>query len=277
MRSLVLLGMSSVLLSNPFFAQDASPRTAVAARYAEAIADLSNQLRWHDAAGEKRYHENSVKATQELLRNVDGFVSVAIPASATAEQAKAALDSLLGRKEGDVMQDVAFSVDLPVGSFLIVGAELLRGGPAITEDAMSFRAYRRAEKLSFVGQIDDLRSGTGDPSLAYLHALALPNSPVAGEFWFLAWAAVPPRSPYTIALRLFAFDGHAFRTVWSSPDFIARPLFGDAVGEAVTLAPDGGFVLHTVPVFDAPRALNEQYVLLPGGPRKVAQFETNIE
>lgn len=249
-------------------AQQAEAQTDHAAR----IKALSEQLRWHDEAGQSQYEGVKDAVTRSLFSEIDGYISDAFQASsATAEQVRAGVDALLGRKEGDDLHDVAFLADLPGGNFLIVGIELWRGGTAINEDAMSFRAYKKSEgKFVYVASIDALTGaaeGGSDTTLVDLNAEPLKAPPVGGEFWFIAWADVPPLSPYKVTMRLYAFDGKSFRTVWAPAIIIS-----DDTNTAVQLTPDGrGFVVNQMPDWQSQIILHKRYSLAANGPREVSE------
>jgi hypothetical protein len=78
-------------------------------------------------------------------------------------------------------------------------------------------------------------------------------------------------SPPTVTTRLFGFDGEKFRTVWTTDHF-----FSPYIDRAVQLTPDGGFTLSTMPDFKRNIVLNEQYAVTADGPRKVAEWETEV-
>jgi hypothetical protein len=243
--------------------------------HVEKVKTLSEQLRWHDEAGQEKYAATKDEVTRQVLNEIDAFVSDSFqPSSATAELVRAGLDALLGHKSGDVIHDLAFSVDLPRGHFLIAGIELSRGGDAIADDAISFRAYKAVgNRLVFAANTDNF----SDSSLVDLHAEALSDLPAVGEFWFMAMAEVPPQSPPTVAMRLYAFDGEKFRTIWKPRNIIAADV--DKAIEVTT----GGFVVDSLfdPTGGAAHSpsvvIHEQYVLTAGEPEKVAEWRTGIQ
>jgi len=123
------------------------------------------------------------------------------------------LDAALGYADGDLRQSVAFFVDLAGDSFLVVGVEISRGGPAIPEDAISFRAYKASEnKFALVAHTNVWNVGVG------LHAVTLPSAPTKNELWFFASAAVNTQAPPMVSMRLYAFGGSDFRVVWEPTD-----------------------------------------------------------
>lgn len=248
---------------------------ARANRFAK-VKELADQLRWSDEAGLKRYEALKSEVTQQLLGKIDLFISESFQAdSATPEQVKAGLDALLGRRGDESEHNVAFAADLAGGRFLIVGVELRRGGTAINDDWFSFRAYTDSgNRFALVATEDDLSGSAG----VDLHAEVLPASPLPAEIWFFALAEQPPQAPPTVAIRLYAFNGKAFRTVWAPGDILAL-----SVRKAVQITPDGGFVVNRLsdPTGHAARAPNavihDQYALAPDGPQKVATWTTGIQ
>jgi hypothetical protein len=190
-------------------------------------------------------------------------------------QVTAALDRLLNHQAGSGLKSVALTANLPTGLFLIVGVELERGGGAIDEGAISFRAYQdQSGRFVFVAATDDIRSDIqGIPFLCCVYAKSLSSLPVTGEFWFVAWARANVQSPPTIALRLFTFDVQQFRTLWSPPDVLTRDL-----NNAVQIHPPGfivnrafdssGQAAHSPDVI-----IHEQYALSVNGPVKITETQ----
>jgi len=259
----VLLGLTS---SVPGSAQSPVPDKRV-----ELIRNLSNQLRWHGEDGLKEYERTRAAVTERILEEVDGFVvDNFLPGRATADSVREGVDALLGHKKGDMMHDVAFSVNLPAGRFLLLGVELWRGSDALSDDAISFRAYsQNGGRLVPVANTDvwDI--------CCDLHAKPLPTMPVPGEFWFLALGQVNPSlTPPMIAIKLWAFDGRSFRAVWTPKNITA-----EGPAEAVEITADGFIVVSLVdPTGRAARSPNlvvhRQFLLTPDGPHKVGQWET---
>jgi hypothetical protein len=239
------------------------------------VRSLLHELRWNDVEGREKYLQTKDDTTRHLLREVDGVIAESVsPRTTSVDQVKAGLDALLGYKKGDQRGTVAFLVNLSGRHFLVIGVEVRRGGGAISEDAMSFRAYRETEnRFVRVADTDYTHvgdtSGEGWESLTGLDASALPRSPIASEFWFIAWAQVPPLAPPMVTVRLFAFDGEDFRTVWTTDDFTAP-----YVNQAVQVTHDGGFTLRRMPDPHGDRVLIAQYALTAAGPQKVSENET---
>jgi hypothetical protein len=258
----IIAALCQMLSGYGFAAQD-QPRE-VQPDHAAMVRTLSDQLRWHDEAGSKQYDTVKDDLTRRLLDEVDAYIADSFDASsATAAQVKAGLDALLGIKEGGLTNQFAFTANLPSGHFLIVGVELLRGGQAISEDAISFRAYEQAGKSY---RLVSSTANLSDSSLVALHALALPSPPIAGQFWIMAWADVPPRSPFTIAMRLYAFDGKEFRTVWAPGEIIS-----ESINNAVSLDRNGELVISEMPDWHSSTVVEKRYALTADGPKKVSE------
>jgi hypothetical protein len=237
----------------------------------EVIRCLCQQLRWHDKDGQDRYERTRASVTERLLEEVDGFVADNFaPGLTTADSVRQGLDALLGHKPGDEMQDIAFAVDLAAGRFLIAGIELWRGGGALPENAISFRAYRESGGKFVPVAHSSVWDGVMD-----LHAKPLTAPPVPGEFWFVALGRVNPSlTPPMVAMNLWAFDGKSFRAVWTPKSITAG---GPA--EAVEIMTPGFIVNRLVdPTGRAARSptlvIHEQFLLTTDGPQKIAEWET---
>jgi len=239
---------------------------------------MSKQLRWKDKSSHDQYVQAKDAVTQQIFVEVDGFIADSIKPDMTANQVTAELDRLLNHQPGSVLRSVALTANLPTGLFLIVGVELERGGPAIDEGAISFRAYQdQSGKFVFVGATDDIRSDIPTNSaLCCVYAKALSSLPVTGECWFVAWADVSDQSPPTIALRLFTFDGRQFRTLWSPPDIRTVARLENVVevtsaGFTVESAIDStGGAAHSPDVI-----IHEQYALSFNGAVKIKETQVN--
>ena len=94
------------------------------------ITTLSKQLRWHDDDELNQYQSAKDARTVRLLSEVDSFIADTFePGTATVDQVRQGLDTVLGRKQGELVHNMAFSASLPGGRFLIAAVELERGGP----------------------------------------------------------------------------------------------------------------------------------------------------
>jgi hypothetical protein len=245
------------------------------------VRGLHDQLRWNDESSHNRYLATRDDVTRRLWNEIDAFVTQSFrPTETTENQVNAALSALLGPTPPMAGSTTAFFVMVPVkGRFLIVGIDLSRGGSAIAEDAISFRAYQDAgNHFTFVSSIDDLQSSdSSTPFLASLSTKILTASPIAGESWFLAAAEVPPRAPPIVAIHLYSFDANTFRTLWAPKDVVA-----EGADEAIELTTDG-FIVNRL--FDpsgqaaiSPSiVIHEQYTVTSSGPYKVMEWRTDLQ
>lgn len=232
------------------------------------IRALEKQLRWQTDSGQKRYEAEKTELTQSVLSEIDQYISETfVPGSATAEQVQSGLNKLLGYEKGLTVQNVVFLANLPKGNFLIVGIELWRGGSAINEDYICFRAYADSGgKFVYVTSTRDLSDSR---YLVDLHADELKSLPIAGEFWFIAWADIPPQSPYTMVIRLYAFDGTKFRTLWAPRNAIVA-----GIDKAVQVGPGDVFIVNRMPDWTSQYILHELYAVSANGPKKVKEWRS---
>ncbi len=232
---------------------------------------MAPHLLWHDEASHEAYLITRERVTKRIFAEIDGFIGDSFrPESITTAQVAKEIDELLGySKKTDVFKTSTFRVDLTSGNYLIVGIELWAGGEAISEDAISLRAYKAVgNRFVFIAEASDLHSS--DPNnnfLASLEAIVV-ASPVKGEFWLMCWAEVPPRTPPTVTMRIYAFNGSTFRTVWAPQDIIAQ-----GVKKAVEATPDGGIIVNRMAEPHASSVIKEQYGLTAAGPVKIASWK----
>jgi len=218
MKSGRLLCIIMLLIACPRGGKSQPESAQSATEVERKIEQLKSQLRWSDEASYNQYAGNRVRVTNQVWALVDSFVSQAYnPPSVSAEQMRSAIDLIPDHKSGDIENTVVFPVDIPAGKFLIAGLEVTRGGGAIAEDAISFRAYGQQDGRWKLVSHTELESA--DDFLSDLHALALPGG-FPGKFGFIAWADVPPLTPYKELTVVYAFDGQKFTTVLAPQTFI---------------------------------------------------------
>jgi hypothetical protein len=268
------------------FGQAALAQSQQAIARATTVAELLKDLRWHDNPSHDRYLDIRAERMQSLLSEIDGFVTETFsPGSATAVAVQDGLDALLGHKRGNLDNSVAFLSVLPVGRFLVVGVEIRRGGGALSEDAFSFRAYKdTGTAFAFIAETrfgTDVEFGQTQRRLkdwepvAFLNAKAVPAPPISNQFWFVTWAVASHFAPPVVAVRLYAFDGERFRTIWTPKDFVSES------STAVTLTADGLTVRKLIDSTGGTPGsptvvVRERYALTADGPQKVLESETCI-
>jgi hypothetical protein len=244
----------------------ASAQAVRAAARTEAVRRLSAELRSNSKADLTDSERQEQKANSEgLFRQLDGLVAESFrPAATTAGSLAAGISAALAYPSAaNLIRNVGLVAALPAGRFMILGIDLWRG----VDNAISFRAYVERHDTFVPVSHTDIWSGFTD-----LHADAL-ASPLPGEFWFIARAA-GHLAPPNVSIRLYAFDGRQFRTVW---ELAVIPANGPE--DAVEVTPDG-FIVNRL--FDpsgqaalAPTLVaHERYVLTPDGPQKTGKWET---
>ncbi len=252
------------LLGNMCMGQDQSeftPNTDVRSK----IGQLKLQLRWSDEESQKQYLANRTEVTNEIWTAIDWSVTQAYKSgNVSPEQLKSMLDSMLGHKSGDLENTVVFPVEIPAGKFVIAGLEVTRGGHAIAEDAISFRAYGKVD--SHWTLISHVELEPEYDFLTDLNALALPGE-FPGKFGFIAWAMEPPLAPYKEITRVYTFDGHEFTTVWAPQSFISGN-----VPSFVTLT-STGFDLHTLSPANRATPILQSYAVISGEVTKIAEVD----
>lgn len=273
-------GVSAVAIALTLSSATRGQSLPTAADHVTAVRTLLPQLQWSDAKTHAGYDTTKESTTSRVFKEIDAFITDSFPpATVTEGQVSTALTRLLNPPAATtVPTDPVFLVPLSTGvRFLIIGVDLPRGGRAIREDAVSFRAYRDdGAHFTFVAQTHDLHSSDANsPFLNHLSAKLVSPAPVSSEAWFFAMAEVPPAAPPLVAIRLYAFDGVAFRTVWAPSDVRAEGSNG------VIQLNSAGFVINTLvdPTGQAagsPTVVrHEQYSLSAAGPTKVTDWQTD--
>lgn len=178
----IAFGIFFISVPPGFTAQQANAPTN---RVAE-IRTLIQQLRWRRGVDLKHYEAIKDDVSQNLLRELDAYISQNFPADSTAAQVKAGIDAVLGVKNGDLIHNIVLSSDLPSGHFLIVGFELEGAGTNDLNgygDRVCFRAYQSSRgRLVHVANSGNMSNS----ALAALHALSLRASQSSDDFWFIA-------------------------------------------------------------------------------------------
>jgi len=240
---------------------------------AERMRVLLAGARWSSREGRRQYLTLKDAVTGDVLEELDGAIAESVsPKSMNLVAIRALLDGLLDHKQGDLQDSLAFDVRLPSGRFLLIGVEITRGGGVIPENAISFRAYRdTGDRLVPVSHVEysheDLWHDGSEP-LANINARPLTQQPIATQWWFAAWASVPSLAPPTITVRLFAFDGERFTTIWKRDDFTSS-----YVTNAVQVTPSG-FIVSRIPDPLDNRVVNDSYAVTADGPQKIGEQET---
>lgn len=267
---LAMAGVVAVAAGSVVLAVPQAPAAAEAQR--AAVAQLAQRL-IAKAQVHSEFERTKDDVTDQLLTGVDGVVENTFIRSMSVASMTAALNALLGHRSGSFRGCSVFQSTLPSGRFIVAGIEVARGGGAFSENAVSLRAYR--ENGDFLVRVANARYSRADEvtedgyePLGHLEMRELPARPIGSEAWYLVWIGVPPRSPYTATIALYAFDGQRFRVVWKREDFITPNL-----PKAVTVSADGSFSIDTMPDRQQTRVVVEKYALTADGPQKIGESE----
>ncbi len=227
---------------------------------------LAEQLRFgKDQAGYLHYLRVRDDITQQIRDEIDTFVAHSVDPGRPATDVAADVRIVLGSHtfQSEYGDDVFASINMQRGRpTLILGYMLARGGAAVNDSAISIRAYC----LGAAGRYE-LADATGSDLDGYgLFVRSLP-SPLAGEEWFLAWGPLSGYNGTRDRLRVYAFDGERFRTVWSPDDFLDASVVATLSGFSVkhldvarysASRPPYGVVDEFVPVGDGVRLVSTQ-------------------
>jgi hypothetical protein len=239
-------------------AQTTSQTTRLRESVAGRIGSLSKSLRFRDAPGEQQYRTVKNQLTLQIHGMIDDYIAQAFdPAQSKATEIQEALTELLGEHKHDSQYSgppFASLNELRNGFSLVVGYMLVRGGNAVNESAVSIRGYH-AEAGQF--RFSDSTGQDFDGYGLFVRQLA---SPVAGESWLFVWGPLSGFNGNKVRIRLYAFDGTKFRTVWDPGDVLNMTVDFSNDGFAVTHLDEDHYQNRRPPYY-----LRDDYVLTPDG------------
>jgi hypothetical protein len=223
---------------------------AVADREASIrIAALSQQLL---ADGSDRSTTELDQLTERVRNAVDVHVQSAFASTETSQQIQDRLRAILANHQPNPEHgDLPFArmANLSAGRALVVAYAIVRGAH---NDISTIRGF-----VSDVNRFK-LIATTGEDFDGYnMFKLEL-ASPIAGEFWLLAWGQAQTFNGSRVRLRLYAFDGRGFRTVWEPDDLFSATVRATGQGFAID---------HEVR--EPPFTVHDEYRLTFNGPIKV--------
>lgn len=222
---------------------------------AEALAarleELSDRL-FIDDRGEPASDEHGLDTvTRQLWGIVDAYAAIALGVVGSPDEFQARMRSLLHRHEpasADGQLPVVYGLDRDGSRFLVLAASLTRPPH---HDVGTMRAYRSDGAGRWTVQAVAGEESEG----SYLRTAALP-SPHPGELWLLASRRSITGNGRIVQVRVIAFDGTAFRTIWA-PDAVLDPTI------AIT---ERGLQIGYV-VRRPPFTIEQEYTLAPDGVR----------
>jgi hypothetical protein len=197
-----------LLLTNVAGAQVSDPGVAKA-QLMEQVKGRAEELR-------------QIGISADLSQNLAEFIRGAIDAyliatfdvnRTTAEEVRQTLAEVLPNPQSARMSDLgaAWLGDLRGGRSLIVSYRLLRDW---NDSYFMLRGYRQVN-----GLLQFVADAGGDMD-GHFPVASILRSPVVGETWVLVWGGRLDQKENYTRFRVIAFDGNAFRTLWSPPDFL---------------------------------------------------------
>ena len=232
-------------------AQQTQPAEQYDRDVAVRIRALSERLRFTGDEPDlaRRYAELN-EVTDRLRGEVDGYIQAAVNATEGSQRIQARLRTLLAEHTPNPEYgDLPFArvADLRAARSLIVAYTIVRGPH---HDSATIRGYR--------SDLDrfELVATTGDDFDGYNMFKTELASPLRGEFWLLAWGQASTFNGKKVRLRVYAFDGQSFRTVWEPEDMFNATL---------RITKSGFAIDHEV----RPDEIHDEYLLTPDGPIKI--------
>ena len=239
-------------------AQTAEEVAARNAARASRVAALTASLRPETKADWQRYESIKQQATEDLFAEVERYLGDSFNARlATSVEIQAGLNTLLSAHKLEGYSEGAFAtlVSLPTGSFLLSGLELVEGGV--------WSAFRLSAYSTVQGRLLQVAYTGSDLDNHDVVTEAL-RSPVPGEAWLICHGGTYGYNGTLVRVRIYAFDGTGFRTVFAPEDFKST-----SFPDSFELTPNG-FKFHYVVPNDG-TLYTDEYTLTANGPLKVSQ------
>jgi len=231
---------------------------------AREIAQLSRQLRFTDTPSAQRYRAVREEVTAKIQARVDQYIGSTVkPASLDPSVVRQDLDFLLTPESFDPeYSGPPFVAAGEAGNArsLIVAYMLVRGGTAVNDSFVTIRGYSGVN-----GHFQLVTSNSVDFEGYGLFAAEL-SSPSPAEQWILVWG---PRFGFNgtkLRTRVYAFDGHAFRTVWNPRDVLNGKVIVAGNGFSVEHLDEQHYYVEGVP----PYTLHDDYTVSQKGIEQTA-------
>jgi hypothetical protein len=212
------------------------PRGGVAARL---------DYREGDAQDEDRYYDEMDDVTRQLRVEVDAYIEQVVDPRDAPSQIAGRLQRLLRRAPHPDYGDGPFAEasDFAAGHALTIAYTIVRRPH---HDSAAIRGY-----LEKAGRFE-LTATAGEDFAGFNMFRRELSSRIPGELWLMAWGQAHTANGSIVRLRVYAFDGRAFRTVWSPEDlFNARVTFHDR-----------GFAIDH---YQRPHDVRDEYLVTPDG------------
>jgi hypothetical protein len=256
MLTIVGLLTSTVLLS----AQPLSPDRATELT-ADRIKGYSEQMKFSDAEGARRYLAIRDGVTDSIRKTVDSFIAELNDAKEQDIQMR--LNKLFERDRSGFPRDIGSSfvkvIDQREGRTLIVSYVVLRG----SQDPLpTISAYRLVN-----GKYHKVASTGEDFESFGLHMVELPSL-APNETWMLARGRAFSFNGSKTRFRAIAFDGQSFRTMWSPEDMLNANFKMTAEGFSIEHRDQQRYYVLRKPPF----TLHDEFRLTPDGPSQFSSY-----
>jgi len=235
-------------------AQRAQSDTESDREFAQRVAPMAAQLRVYptrETAETSRPLAEFRTLTTYVQTEVDKHIQRSVAFAEGSQHIQARLRTMLSdHVPNPEFGDLPFAqaADLRAGQSLVVAYTIVRG-PHF--DVGTIRGYRwDVNRFELVGT-------AGAEFEEFNMFKAALRSPVPGELWLLVWGQAHTFNGRKVRVRVYAFDGQNFRSVWSPEDLF------DA---SVHLTTSGFEIDHTPP--STAEEVHDEYSLSVSGPVK---------
>lgn len=218
---------------------------------ADRIADLTAHLQVSDPPA--AWYSELDGWTQRFVVEIDNYIQGTFAPDEGAQRLQTKLRTLLAShvsspEYGDL--PLVQLADLPSGRVLLVAYTIVRGPH---HDLPVVRGYQwDTDRFRLV-------DGAAEDFSDYDMFKTVLPSPIRSELWLLAWGQAHTFNGKKVRIRIYAFDGRVFRTIWNPEDVFNADV-------RVTIS---GFVVDHYLLDRRPwREVHDEYVLTPAGPVK---------
>jgi len=125
------------------------------------------------------------------------------------------LKDILDIRDQDESTPTAFISETANQPILVIAYEIDKGFMGTGGTSVTLRAYGASSgKFTLADSTGDNLDGYANISVKELRSTAQSLPKGAGDVWLLAWGYMTGANGPNVRMRLFAFDGDKFRTVW---------------------------------------------------------------
>jgi hypothetical protein len=242
-------------------AQQQSEEVQIEQNARRRVDALSERLTFvaGDVESQRRFYAEMDKVANSVRDEIDGFLSTTVRPLESSPAAEKKLRAVLGGHQPEKGWGDPPSVwieDLRNGKAMVAAYTLAYSvGRRPHGNQPTIRGYREDSngRFRFVASSMEFESST-----MHLRKMA---SPIGGEMWFLGWGGIIGANGNSLVVRVLAFDGTDFRTVWSPHNF--------ASGK-VELTP-GGFAISHLDRESGLGEVRDEYTLTVDGADRITR------